>query len=782
MTYNAYPQLANKIFGAARQTPGFKASNFDLVLDGMSASPGYNQILLKTSNQHDSMDIAPYLLYSANNEAQATMFGALFAEPELFESTAGQVGKNMATVLAAPIPTYLNVYETNLGTMVGAITQAQLNQLAPSIGAGIAHTDHMLQMMRLGVQYQNAFSISQFEFKRSDGSTVPMWGTVVDMGTTNRRRPQFLTQALANSVIGGTMLQTVQTGANPTWNQPMSSDSVVLNGAHYLQSFAFMNGNTASAMIFNLNQTAALPVTFSGVNAPSGSVQMSQITSANITDSNETADTVQTTTQSLSGFGPTTGISLPPFSMTVLNWSASQAQTPTFSVPAGSYGVAQMVTISDGTPGAAIYYTTNGSTPTTSSSKYTTAITVGATETLQAIAVASNFNNSTVASAAYTIMTPAATPVFSVASGIYATSQTISIAAGTAGSSIYYTTNGTMPTASSSLYSGPITVGATETLQAIAAASNYNNSAVASAAYMIMTPAATPVFSVAAGTYASVQTVSIAAATAGSSIYYTTNGTVPTASSTLYSSPVLVGASETLQAITVATNSLVSPVASATYSIAIPTGIAFSNGFATTDLKLNGTAAVVGSSLQLTNGGTAQAGSAWYPTKVSVSRFVTDFDFQLPTSVSDGFTFTIHNSTKLNWAIGGNGSGLGYQFINNSVGVAFNLRNSTAANRSTVAIYTGGVSPQGSAVDLQALGLDLHSGDLFHVHIAYSGNILTLTLTDKATAATTTQSFNVNIANSVGASVGASTATVGFTGSTGAFTAVQNILNWTYTN
>lgn len=85
------------------------------------------------------------------------------------------------------------------------------------------------------------------------------------------------------------------------------------------------------------------------------------------------------------------------------------AATPTFSPAAGTYTKAQTVTISDSTAGATIYYTTNGTTPTTASSVYSSAISVSATETVQALAVASGYTSSKVASAVYTMSSPPAT-------------------------------------------------------------------------------------------------------------------------------------------------------------------------------------------------------------------------------------------------------------------------------------------------------------------------------------------------------------------------------------
>ena len=89
----------------------------------------------------------------------------------------------------------------------------------------------------------------------------------------------------------------------------------------------------------------------------------------------------------------------------------AQAATPAFSLPSGNYTSVQSVAISDSTPGATIYYTTNGMAPTSASSVYSGPITVSATETVAAIAVSNSTAQSAIASAAYAINVSGTTPV-----------------------------------------------------------------------------------------------------------------------------------------------------------------------------------------------------------------------------------------------------------------------------------------------------------------------------------------------------------------------------------
>jgi hypothetical protein len=90
----------------------------------------------------------------------------------------------------------------------------------------------------------------------------------------------------------------------------------------------------------------------------------------------------------------------------LLSGAAPTATVPTFSPAGGTFSSTQTVTLSDATPGAVIYYTTNGSTPTASSAKYVSALSIGTTTTVKAIAAATGYYTSAVSSATYNISFP----------------------------------------------------------------------------------------------------------------------------------------------------------------------------------------------------------------------------------------------------------------------------------------------------------------------------------------------------------------------------------------
>jgi Chitobiase/beta-hexosaminidase C-terminal domain len=174
-------------------------------------------------------------------------------------------------------------------------------------------------------------------------------------------------------------------------------------------------------------------------------------------------------------------------SWTLTSQSESVTQTPVLSPAGGSFAAAQQVSLSDGTAGAVIYYTIDGSVPTTSSTVYGSPISVDTgTVTIKAIAQAPGLTASSVGSETYIIqLASAATPAFSPGTGTYTSAQSITLSDATPGATIYYTTNGTPPTTSSAVYSSAIAVTANTTLEALAIAPGFAQSLVASAAYVI---------------------------------------------------------------------------------------------------------------------------------------------------------------------------------------------------------------------------------------------------------------------------------------------------------
>ncbi len=238
--------------------------------------------------------------------------------------------------------------------------------------------------------------------------------------------------------------------------------------------------------------------------------------------------------------------------------------------PAYTSSVQVSLAATDNTGGSGVkatYYTTDGSTPTTSSTQYTGPFTVLATSTVSYLSVDNANNAETPKSQLITVDATAPTTTVSCngaacSAGTYAGAVQVSLTAtdnvgGSGVKGTYYTTDGSTPTTASTPYIAPFTVAATSTVKYFSV-DNAGN-AEGPKSQLITVDAAAPTTTVscngaacAAGFYAINVQVSLAATdnAGGSGVaatYYTTNGSTPTTSSTVYTGPFTVASTTTVK-------------------------------------------------------------------------------------------------------------------------------------------------------------------------------------------------------------------------------------------
>ena len=311
---------------------------------------------------------------------------------------------------------------------------------------------------------------------------------------------------------------------------------------------------------------------------------------------------------------------------------------PTFSPAAGEFSDDFVLTISCATDGATIYYTTNGDTPTSSSTVYDPAnkptITAGADVTVKAIAIKADVS-STVSSATYTYKN-IANPVFGTTDGstvLYG--ESVAITCATDGADIYYTQGSTPadPTSSSTKYTGPIVLTAGTTIKAIAI-NGSDESEVVSATYIVKATA--PTFSLDEGTYNTTKSVMLSCTTDDATIYYTTDGTTPTNESTVYSSAIAVNVSTTINAIAIKSGLTNSDVTSAEYTLKVATpSFSISGGDFDDAQNVELFCTTEGATIHYTtNGATPTSSSSEYTAAITIS----DVKTLKAIAIKDGWT------------------------------------------------------------------------------------------------------------------------------------------------
>lgn len=248
---------------------------------------------------------------------------------------------------------------------------------------------------------------------------------------------------------------------------------------------------------------------------------------------------------------------------------------PVMNPVAGGVSKGSKVSITCSTANSVIYYTVNGSVPSKDTgTKYTGEITINADTTVKAIAYATNPEDgveasSIVVSATYTVVLPqVAKPAATPSTGSIQAGTKVKLTCATSGAKIYYTTDGSTPSASNgTLYSTEIEPTNGMTLKAIAVLEDHKDSEVLSIKYTITVPTvATPKFSK-KGEVESGTVVTITCDTADAKIYYTVDGSTPSASSTEYTTGIEITSAMTIKAIAVKAGYTDSAVASASYTI-----------------------------------------------------------------------------------------------------------------------------------------------------------------------------------------------------------------------
>ena len=278
------------------------------------------------------------------------------------------------------------------------------------------------------------------------------------------------------------------------------------------------------------------------------------------------------------------------------------ATSVTFTATGGEGAVS--VEMASETEGATIYYTTDDSSPTTQSAKYTDAVEITDDTSFRAIAVKDGLENSPVSFAKFSVETKTETtvqieyqekivekevekevkvPAVYVSAVTYNLTKnadgsvSIAMATATEGATIHYTSDGSAPTSSSTTYSTAVTVNADTTFTAIAVKDGIEDSPVSYAKVSISekTIPETQVIEkeyVSAVEFAATDTdsgveLTLSTATAGAEILYTTDGTTPSANSTKYTGAIAVSENTTVKAIAIKDGIEDSPVSVSTVRI-----------------------------------------------------------------------------------------------------------------------------------------------------------------------------------------------------------------------
>jgi len=303
---------------------------------GQAANSWLNGGLVKRVPNADRFSVAPYILHHFSKaQAQALdtddkLFRWAFAYPVWrSRDEAGAMFQNHQ--LTAKAGQEMSIYEVNHHITGGDGPLEPRNRIVASIGGGLNVANNMLLMLKEhGLRTQCLFALAQHSYNARNVGPVRLWGTALCMRKGKERyRPTFLACAAANRVLGGDLVETVHSGADPTFSATgvfsRRKGTQTVGDIPVLWSYAFAEGTRRGLILISLDTSKPRPVVVAfkgevaGGEARSWALAADAITASNEYEAGEPQ--VRLRERPLKPFASGQRLVLPPHSMTVVEWT-----------------------------------------------------------------------------------------------------------------------------------------------------------------------------------------------------------------------------------------------------------------------------------------------------------------------------------------------------------------------------------------------------------------------------------------------------------------------------
>lgn len=319
-------QVAHDRLGVYKSSPHFVEPKINFVIGGQ-ANFAFRQFEIDSNSQnHDQIGIAPY--FGRLDDAygsEAERYYPLYAHS--LQATSSSVVTEAQDLLEdVGQGTELAVYEINLHAITGDVPLDVRNDFLAGQGAAIAVPLTMLHYQQdLGINNILAYRMSQFSTKMTapmtNGDYARVWGLMRDLEGTGRKRPTFLATELANSAIKGDLV-TANHINTPIQSVPAVNGNTAPYNLPLIQTFVYKDGNSYSAVVFNLDLFAPHDVQFSLPTNPVGSATWDILSAPSLETSNENGQNVAIASVPLGSLTNGQTFSMPPHSMAVLSWTS----------------------------------------------------------------------------------------------------------------------------------------------------------------------------------------------------------------------------------------------------------------------------------------------------------------------------------------------------------------------------------------------------------------------------------------------------------------------------